>query len=139
LDKARAANMPKDKMQRAIDRGTGKSSSGVHLQEIVYEGFGSGGVAVLAVATTDNPNRTAGDVRFIFSKAGGSLAGPGSASYMFTRDPGGSYVCNMPIQGVSEADVDLIENLVDTLLEHDDIEDVYTSLPEESPDEEPLD
>lgn len=128
LDKARAANMPKDNIQRAIDRGMGRSSSGATLQEIVYEGFGPGGVAILAVAVTDNANRTAGEIRFMFSKAGGSLAGPGSAMYMFERDGEGGYTCTMPMQEVSDADATNVSELVESLLGCEDIEDVYTAL-----------
>lgn len=128
LEKARVANMPKQNIQRAIERGLGRSASGAQMNEIVYEGFGPGGVAILAVAVSDNPNRTAADIRFIFSKAGGSLAGPGSASYMFARDDHGGYVCTMPLEGVSEADAIKVSGLVDTLLEYEDIEDVFTAL-----------
>jgi len=130
LEKARAANMPKQNIQRAIERGLGRSASGAQMNEIVYEGFGPGGVAILAVAVSDNPNRAAADIRFMFSKAGGSLAGPGSASYMFTRDAHGGYVCTMPLEGVSEADAVKISELVDILLEYEDIEDVFTALPD---------
>lgn len=129
LDKARAANMPKDNIQRAIERGLGRSASGAQMNEIVYEGFGPGGVAILAVAMSDNPNRTAGEVRFMFSRAGGSLAGPGSASYMFTRDNHGGYTCTMPLEGVSDEDVQGVSDLIETLLGYEDIEDVYTALP----------
>lgn len=131
LDKARAANMPKENIQRAIDRGMGRSASGNALQEIIYEGFGPGGVAVIAVAVTDNPNRTGGDIRFMFSRANGSLAGPGSAMYMFSRDDEGGFVCTMPLTGVSEQDEKKVNDLVDTLIEYEDIEDVYTALPSE--------
>lgn len=134
LDKARSANMPKDNIQRAIERGLGKSASGKQLQETVYEGFGPGGVAVLAVAISDNPNRTGADIRFMFSKAGGSLAGPGSASYMFARDDHGGYVCNMPLEGVSEADTAKVLELVDSLLGYEDVEDVFTALPVQEED-----
>lgn len=132
LDKARAANMPKDNIQRAIDRGMGRSSSGATLQEIVYEGFGPGGVAVIAVAVTDNANRTGGDIRFMFSKAGGSLAGPGAAMYMFQRDGEGGYTCTMPITTVGDEDATKVSELVESLLEYEDIEDVYTALPPET-------
>ena len=84
LLKARAANMPKDNMIRAIKKGTG-DLEGVDYTELVYEGYASGGVAVLVETLTDNKNRTAAEVRSIFTKAGGSLGATGSVSYLFNR------------------------------------------------------
>jgi len=124
LDKARAANMPMTNIDRAIQRGLGKSATGASIQEIVYEGFGPGGVAILAVAQTDNPNRTAGEVKFAFSRGNGSLGSPGSAMYMFKRDNDGSYVCTMPLE-VDESTSGKVLDLVNSLRELDDVEEVY--------------
>jgi YebC/PmpR family DNA-binding regulatory protein len=82
MDKARGVNMPMDNIKRAIERATG-SGEGEQFEEIVYEGYGPGGVAVLVEAATDNKNRTAADVRSIFTKAGGSLAGAGAVAWQF--------------------------------------------------------
>jgi YebC/PmpR family DNA-binding regulatory protein len=82
MDKARGVNMPLDNIKRAIERATG-SGEGEQFEEIVYEGYGPGGVAVLVEAATDNKNRTAADVRSIFTKAGGSLAGAGAVAWQF--------------------------------------------------------
>lgn len=82
--KARTANMPKDNIDRAIKKGTG-DLEGVDYVEITYEGYGPGGVAVMVECLTDNRNRTAADVRSIFSKAGGNLGENGCVSYMFNR------------------------------------------------------
>ena len=79
---ARAANMPKDNIQRAIQKGVG-GGEGQNYQEIIYEGYGPGGVAILVEALTDNRNRTAADVRSIFSKHGGNLGENGCVSYLF--------------------------------------------------------
>ncbi len=81
---ARTENMPSDNIERAIKRGTGELQ-GVAIEEIVYEGYGPGGVAVLVEVATDNRNRAAQDVRAIFSKHNGSLAASGSVSYQFQR------------------------------------------------------
>lgn len=124
LDKARAANMPKDKVQKAIDRGLGKTASGAQLSEVLYEGFGPGGVAVLVAAITDNQNRTGADIRFAFSRSHGSLGGPGSASYMFERSPDGSWTPTMHIDLDQDGQTKLLE-LVSKLRENDDVEDVY--------------
>ena len=82
VDKARAVNMPADNIKRAIERATGGDKD-IEYEEIVYEGYGPGGVAVLVEAATDNKNRTAAEVRSIFTKAGGSLAGAGSVAWQF--------------------------------------------------------
>jgi len=133
LDKARSANMPTTNIDRAIQRGLGKSASGASIQEIVYEGFGPGGVAVLAVSLTDNANRTASEIKFAFSRNNGSLGGPGSAMYMFKRDNQGGYECTMPLD-IDEDTAGLLLNLIDALREIEDVEDVYvaTNLEEDS-------
>ena len=82
--KARAANMPKDNIERAIKKGTGETGS-VNYEELLYEGYAPGGVAVLVETLTDNKNRTAASVRNIFNKGGGSLGATNSVSYMFNR------------------------------------------------------
>ena len=82
--KAKAANMPKDNVDRAVKKGTGELGGEDYL-ELVYEGYGPGGVAILVEALTDNKNRTAADVRSIFGKHGGNLGENGSVGYMFNR------------------------------------------------------
>jgi YebC/PmpR family DNA-binding regulatory protein len=82
---ARAQSMPNDNIERAVKRGTGEGQEATHFDEIVYEGYGPGGVAVIVEAATDNKNRTAADIRRIFTKNDGSLATAGSVSYMFHK------------------------------------------------------
>ena len=82
--KARASNMPKDNIERAIKKGTGELGNAV-FEEKVYEGYGPAGVAILVEVLTDNNNRAAANVRNIFSKTGGNLGATGSVSYMFAR------------------------------------------------------
>lgn len=82
--KARAANMPKDNIERAIKKGTGELGGAVY-EEKLYEGYGPGGVAILVEVLTDNNNRAAANVRNIFSKTGGNLGATGSVAYMFNR------------------------------------------------------
>ena len=84
IDKARLVNMTKDSITRAIKKGTGEGSEG-NFEELLYEGYGSGGVAILLEVLTDNRNRTAPEVRKIFEKAGGNLAANGSVVWMFER------------------------------------------------------
>jgi len=83
MDQARAVNMPKDNVQRAIDRGLGKGG-GATLDSVVYEGYGPGKVALVVEATTDNKNRTTGEVKNIIEKSGGSFVSPGTVSWMFS-------------------------------------------------------
>jgi YebC/PmpR family DNA-binding regulatory protein len=82
---ARAQSMPSDNIDRAIKRGTGEGQEAQHYDEIVYEGYAPGGVAVLVEAATDNKNRTAAEMRLIFSKNNGNLATSGSVSYLFHK------------------------------------------------------
>jgi YebC/PmpR family DNA-binding regulatory protein len=82
VDKAKAANMPADNIKRAIQKGTGELE-GTTYEDIVLEGYGPGGVAVLVEGTSDNRNRTVSEIRHIFTKHGAALGGAGSVSYMF--------------------------------------------------------
>jgi YebC/PmpR family DNA-binding regulatory protein len=84
IDAARAVNMPNENIQRAIKRGTGELES-VNYEEIVYEGYGPAGVAILMDIATDNRNRTAGEIRFIMSKYGGNLGESGCVAWMFEK------------------------------------------------------
>ena len=84
LDKALSANMPKDTIERAIQRGSG-SAEGDDLEETTFEGYGPGGVAIIVESMTDNNNRTVAEVRHTFSKAGGNLGTDGSVSYLFVK------------------------------------------------------
>src|SRR3990172_7863871 len=82
IDRAREQNMPKDNIERAIKRATGEGSEAT-IEEVVYEGYGPGGIAVLVHALTDNRNRTVSDVRNIFARAGGNLGEAGSVGWLF--------------------------------------------------------
>lgn len=84
IDAAKAISMPKDNIQRAIKRGTGEIEGG-NLEEVLYEGYGPGGVAVLCEILTDNRNRTAGEIRKIFEMADGKLGATGCVAWMFER------------------------------------------------------
>ena len=82
---ARAASMPNDNVERAIKRGTGEGTDAQQFEEIIYEGYAPGGIALIVEAATDNKNRTAAEIRSIFAKNHGHLASSGSVSYMFHR------------------------------------------------------
>ena len=85
IQKARDASMPKENIQRAIDRGTGAGSDAAAIERVVFEGYGPGGAAVLVEALTDNRNRTSAEVRHAFSKHNGSLGEPGSVAWIFEK------------------------------------------------------
>ena len=84
LEKANSANMPKDTIKRAIEKGSGTGETGA-LEEIIFEGYGPGGVAILVETMTDNRNRTVSDVRHAFAKFGGNLGTDGSVAYLFKK------------------------------------------------------
>jgi YebC/PmpR family DNA-binding regulatory protein len=105
IDKARAVSMPRDNIERAVKRGTGELE-GAQMEELVYEGFGPGGTsAIMCDILTDNRNRTSGEVRKIFDRAGGNMGGPGSVAYLFDRK--GVFV--IPATGITE---DTLMNVV---------------------------
>lgn len=100
VDNAKAANMPQDNIERAIKKATGELE-GVTFHELTYEGYASGGVAVLVEVATDNKNRTVAEVRHVFSKHGGSMGETGSVAWMFERKG----VITLPKQGKTEDDI----------------------------------
>src|SRR2546425_4304838 len=82
IDKARQVSMPKDNIDRAVKRGTGEME-GMTFEEITYEGFGPGGVAILVDVLSDNRNRTTGEIRKIFERTGGKMGAAGNVAYLF--------------------------------------------------------
>ncbi len=85
VQKAKKSSVPNDNIDRALKRGSGQEAGGVDYQTIMYEGYGTGGIAVLVECLTDNKNRAAAEVRIAFTRNGGQLADPGSVSYLFSR------------------------------------------------------
>ncbi|TVQ83973.1 MAG: YebC/PmpR family DNA-binding transcriptional regulator [Chromatiaceae bacterium] len=127
MDKAFGANMPKDTVDRAIKRGAG-SDDLEHYEEIRYEGYGPGGVAVMVDCMTDNRNRTASDVRHAFSKHGGNLGTDGSVAYLFTKQGVISFQSGTDEDRVMEAALEA--GAEDILINEDGSLDVITA-PEE--------
>ncbi len=107
IQKAKKSSVPADNIDRAVKRGSGAESGGAQYESIMYEGYAPGGVAVLIECLTDNKNRAASEVRLALNRSGGSLADPGSVSYLFSRK--GSV--EVPAEGVEE------EQLFDVALE----------------------
>jgi YebC/PmpR family DNA-binding regulatory protein len=85
IQKAKKSSVPNDNIERAVRRGAGLEAGGAQYENITYEGYAPGGVAVLVECLTDNRNRAASDVRVAFTRNGGSMADPGSVSYLFNR------------------------------------------------------
>ena len=102
IQKAKKTSVPNENIDRAVKRGSGQEAGGADYQTIMYEGYGPGGVAVLVECLTDNRNRAASDVRLAFTRSGGSLADPGSVSYLFSRR---GVVVVPKTDGLSEDDV----------------------------------
>ncbi|MCB1878006.1 MAG: YebC/PmpR family DNA-binding transcriptional regulator [Chromatiales bacterium] len=135
MDKALAGNMPKDTIERAIKRGSG-DMDGDNYEEVRYEGYGPGGVAVMADCLTDNRNRTVAEVRHAFSKAGGNLGTDGSVSYLFSHVGMISYSVGCDEEGIMEAALeagaeDVVTNpdgSVDVLTTPEDFEAVKDGL-----------
>lgn len=126
IDQARSVNMPKENIQRAIDRGLGPSpGSGLgQLESVVYEGYGPGKVALVIEATTNNKNRTTAEVKGVIERSGGTFASPGAVSWMFT-DEG---VITIPKEGKSFDQIfDLaVDAGVDDVEDAGDVVEIYT-------------
>ncbi|MCA9363327.1 YebC/PmpR family DNA-binding transcriptional regulator [Candidatus Kaiserbacteria bacterium] len=123
IDRAKKDSMPKDNIERALAKGSG--AGGSSLEEVMYEGFGPGGVAMLIQAVTDNNNRTAPEIRHIFSKAGLELGAPGSAAWAFTKTDG-EYIPTTPMELDDETGQKLAD-FIEKLEDQDDVTNVYTS------------
>jgi YebC/PmpR family DNA-binding regulatory protein len=121
---AKAQNMPNDTIDRAIKRGTGELE-GVNYEEITYEGYGIGGVAVLLETVTDNRNRTVAELRHLFSKNGGNLGEAGSVAWMF--DKKGLIIVDKSIKGEDELLELALEAGADDLQNEGDVFEIYTS------------
>jgi YebC/PmpR family DNA-binding regulatory protein len=125
IEKARSVNMPADNIKRTVEKATGGGEA-EQFEEIVYEGYGPGGVAVLVEAQTDNRNRTAAEVRSMFTKAGGQLAGSGAVAWQF--EPRGLISVardGVDVDEVALAAIDAGAEDVDT--DDDEVVSIYTS------------
>jgi YebC/PmpR family DNA-binding regulatory protein len=124
IDKALAGNVPKDTIERAVRRASGDAGLG-NLEEIRYEGFGPGGVAVMADCVTDNRNRTVAEVRHAFSKCGGNLGSDGSVGYLFNRVGQLSYPAGVDEDTLMEAAIEA--GAEDVVINEDGSFEVVTS------------
>lgn len=113
---ARSLNMPKDRIESAINRANAKDSA--TLQEITYEGYGPHGVPIFVEAATDNPTRTVANVRVIFSRAGGSLSTSGSVTHLFNRR--GVFTIKTPEGDLDEFELEMIDHGLEDIFETED-------------------
>ena len=123
IERAKKDSMPKDNIDRAVAKGSG--AGGAALEAVVFEAYGPGGVAMIITAVTDNNNRTSPEIRHIFSKAGYQLGTPGSALWAFTKTDEG--YCPVNPMELNDADGEKLADLIETLEEQDDVQDIYTT------------
>ena len=122
IEKARAANVPSDNIERAIDKASG---AGAELEAVTYEAYGPGGAALIIEGYTDSRNRTSQEMKHLLSLHGGSLAAPGAAMWAFTKGTEG-LVPTTTVE-LSDEDLEKLAELVDVLEENDDVNNVYTN------------
>jgi len=129
VEKAKAAGMPKDNIERAIKRGSGAEGEGAQIEEALYEAFGPGGVAVLVKTLTDNKNRTVSEVKHLLSLHGGSMSGVGSVLWMF-KQVGVIKILNASYSKLNKDDFQLalIDAGAEDFLEETDMVEVYVQL-----------
>jgi YebC/PmpR family DNA-binding regulatory protein len=122
IEKAKEARMPKDNIERAIKNGTGGGNAATEFHEQGYEAYGPSGEAFYIKILTDNKNRTAAEIRNIFSKHGGSLGGPGSTAYIFTPDPENpSFLVDI----TDDTQMGALKRILEDLDDNDDVQDIY--------------
>lgn len=125
IARAKAANMPKDNIERAIAKGVSKDAG--DMEQVAYEAYGPGGSAIIISALTDSRNRTTQEIKALLAKNEIELAAPGAASWAFTKTSDGAYAPNEPLIDLSEEDGLKLGTLMEALDEHDDVQSVYTN------------
>ena len=126
IERAKAAGMPNDNIDRAIKKGLGQDGS-TDLEQVVYEGYGPGGSAFYIEAITDSRNRTVQNIKTIFTKNSGNLGAQGSVAWQFTRNEEGELVSSTPLE-LSDEDLAKAEKLFNALDDDDDVTAVYTNI-----------
>ncbi|MFA6981408.1 MAG: YebC/PmpR family DNA-binding transcriptional regulator [Patescibacteria group bacterium] len=122
VEKSKEAGMPRDNVQRAIDKGLGVTADGRTMEEVVYEGYGPAGVAFLVRAVTDNKYRTVSEIRNLFTKSGGSMGASGRTAYIFADPENPSFT--IPLK---DGDLVKVENLHDELASQEDVSEVFSN------------
>jgi YebC/PmpR family DNA-binding regulatory protein len=125
IERAKAVNMPKDNIERAVAKGISKDSG--DLEQVIYECYGPGGVAVVIDALIDNRNRTTQELKFLLSENGLSLATPGSALWAFSKSSYGLFTPSEPLVEIDGEDEEKLSSLLSELDERDDVQRVFTN------------
>ena len=125
IARAKAANMPKDNIERAVTKGS--SSDANAIEQVVYECYGPSGVAVVTTALTDSKNRTTQEIKTILTKNGYELGAPGSALWAFSRSPNGVYTPQEPLMEIAGEDEERLSLLLSLLDEYEDTQEIYTN------------
>lgn len=125
ISRAKAANMPKDGIERAVAKGMAKDSS--NLGRVIYEAYGPGGVALLVEALTDSKNRTTQEVKYLLSKQGIEIAPPGAAGWAFSKSQQGDYAPKEPRVHLVGEDEEWLIRILGALDEHADVQRVFTN------------
>tara|TARA_R110002124_G_scaffold277449_2_gene448862 strand:- start:6798 stop:7553 length:756 start_codon:yes stop_codon:yes gene_type:complete len=125
IDNAKAANLPKDNIERAIKRGTGEGEDAATYEEVTFEGYGPGGIAYFVEVTTDNNTRSVADIRHIFTKHGGNMGTNGSVSFLFEQKG----MIRIPVEGIDNEEfmLEAIEAGADDIQSEDEFFVVYTT------------
>ena len=124
IARAKAENMPKENIERAVAKGTSKDSG--NLEQVIYEAYGPAGVAIIVDALTDNKNRTTPEIKHLFSKAGFEVAAPGSAAWAFNK-VGTTYIPNEPLTNIEGTDEEKLGAILEALDEHEDVQQIFTN------------
>lgn len=124
IEKARAANVPNENIERAVKKATTDNSS--EMESITYEAYGPGGSAMVIEVLTDNRNKAAAEVKHILSKHGFALAGIGSATWAFEKKQGEGWIPKTTTS-ISEEDGNLLETIIDELEDNDEVQEVFTN------------
>lgn len=123
IESAKKENMPKDTIERAVKKGVDVNTAA--MENVTYETYGPGGVAIIIEGLTDNKNRTAGEVRHILAKSGYELAAQGAASWAFAKE-GGKWVTTTTVS-ITEDDGSKLGDLIDALEDFEDVQEVFTN------------
>ncbi len=125
ISRAKAINMPKDSIDRAVVKGASKDAR--ELDAVVYEFYGPGGAAVIVSALTDNRNRTTQEIKHLITKNGFELGSPGSAAWAFSKRGDGTLNPNEPLAEVAGEDEEKLAAILEALDEHEDVQDVWSN------------
>lgn len=121
VEKAKSINMPNENIERAIKKGAGGDAG--EVEEVLYEGYGPGGVAIVIEGLTDNKNRTSAEIKHLLSKHGANLAAMGATTWAFKKTPEGFFP--KTFVNISQEDGESLKKLLDELEDNDDVQEVY--------------